>query len=225
MPKNYYLVLGIDRRADLGKIKRAYRRCVKRYHPDTAPSPNDGKRFRELTEAYETLCDREKRRLYDAELGGRSVRVNNARPISPSAASAPLRPGNARPPLSDFFSSTDDLLEGFLPGFFDPHDRPFAPKDMYLEVVLSPREALQGGLFPVTVPVFETCPHCGGGADRWFFICPACGDAGRIRSQRSFTLSIPPRTADGTRVTIPLADIGLRGTDIHVYVRIDPDMA
>ena len=38
MAKDYYVVLGISRGADTNKIKQAYRRIVKRYHPDTAES-------------------------------------------------------------------------------------------------------------------------------------------------------------------------------------------
>jgi len=45
-----------------------------------------------------------------------------------------------------------------LPGSFD---RRFGrEKALYLELILTPREASQGGLFPITVPVVEDCPRC-----------------------------------------------------------------
>lgn len=64
--KDYYEVLGVDRNADQAAIKKAYRKLAKKYHPDT----NDGngqaeQRFKEITEAYTTLSDPEKKKLYD----------------------------------------------------------------------------------------------------------------------------------------------------------------
>lgn len=64
--RDYYQVLGVDRSADDGTIKKAYRKLAKRYHPDTnAGDAEAEKRFKEVTEAYNVLSDKEKRRLYD----------------------------------------------------------------------------------------------------------------------------------------------------------------
>ena len=53
--RTYHDVLMIDRAADLGEIKAAYRRLAKAYHPDTNPSPDAPAWFREVTEAYDVL--------------------------------------------------------------------------------------------------------------------------------------------------------------------------
>ena len=64
--KDYYEVLGIGRNADEATIKKAYRRLAKKYHPDTnAGNPVANEKFKEVTEAYEVLSDKEKRKLYD----------------------------------------------------------------------------------------------------------------------------------------------------------------
>jgi len=68
MPKDYYLVLGISRGADLNKIKKAHRRVVKKHHPDVSALQEGAEKFREIREAYETLGDEVKRRRYDEEL-------------------------------------------------------------------------------------------------------------------------------------------------------------
>ncbi len=63
--KDYYAILGISPGATLADIKRAYRRLAKQYHPDVNSNSDAAERFRELTEAYDTLTDPEKRRRYD----------------------------------------------------------------------------------------------------------------------------------------------------------------
>jgi len=55
MKKNLYKVLGISQDADPAKIKKAYWKAAKRYHPDV--SPGTSKKFREVQEAYEILSD------------------------------------------------------------------------------------------------------------------------------------------------------------------------
>jgi hypothetical protein len=53
------------------------------------------------------------------------------------------------------------------------------------------------------------------------FFCPVCFGHGCVSAEREFSLSIPPRTAAGTAVTLSLEDIGLRDVRLHVAVRVD----
>ena len=69
---DHYAVLGLDRRCTLAQVRSAYRLLAKRYHPDVnALSSEAATRFREVTAAYETLCDPARRRAYDRELESR----------------------------------------------------------------------------------------------------------------------------------------------------------
>lgn len=63
--KNYYELLEIKRSAGADEIKAAYRRLARKYHPDTAGSDASELLFREITNAYDTLSDPDKRRTYD----------------------------------------------------------------------------------------------------------------------------------------------------------------
>jgi curved DNA-binding protein CbpA len=63
--KDYYAILGVLPGATLSEIKRAYRKLAKQYHPDVNNNPDAAERFRELTEAYDTLTDPDRRRRYD----------------------------------------------------------------------------------------------------------------------------------------------------------------
>jgi len=62
-----YIVLGVDRAAGAGDIKRAYKRLARRLHPDINPGDREAAaRFRQVLDAYETLMDPDRRRRYDA---------------------------------------------------------------------------------------------------------------------------------------------------------------
>lgn len=70
---SYYVVLGIAEDADSDTIRSAFRALARRYHPD-AGAGSSTREFRRALEAYETLSDPERRRLYDQDLRGARVR-------------------------------------------------------------------------------------------------------------------------------------------------------
>ena len=64
--RDYYEVLGVDKKASDQEIKKAYRKLAKEYHPDLHPDDKDAKdKFSEINEAYEVLSDPDKRKKYD----------------------------------------------------------------------------------------------------------------------------------------------------------------
>jgi molecular chaperone DnaJ len=64
---DFYIVLGVERGAPAGEIKRAYKRLARRLHPDINPGDREAAaRFRQVLDAYETLMDPDRRRRYDA---------------------------------------------------------------------------------------------------------------------------------------------------------------
>jgi curved DNA-binding protein len=71
--KDYYAVLGVPKTADADDIKKAYRKLVRKYHPDVSKEADADVRTKELNEAYGVLGDAEKRAAYD-ELGNAQYR-------------------------------------------------------------------------------------------------------------------------------------------------------
>jgi DnaJ-class molecular chaperone len=216
MPKDYYVVLGIAKGANLNQIKRAYRKIAKQHHPDLTQSVSSDE-FRKAREAYETLIDENKRKRYDATLDQPQI-------ISkPPKARTIIQ--KRRPIVNEmdhFRSFADEFFEGFLPGFYTRERGRSPDKDLYYEVVLSRQEAQQGGLFPIKVPIIESCPRCGNSQIWDQFFCPECAGHGFIHTHREFSLSIPPHTLHGTQQCISLEDIGLKGVNLHIIVTVDP---
>ncbi len=64
--KDYYKILGVDKRASEREIKQAYRKLARQYHPDVNPGDKQAEeKFKAINEAHEVLSDAEKRRKYD----------------------------------------------------------------------------------------------------------------------------------------------------------------
>lgn len=67
MELDYYEILDIAKDASHGEVKKAYRKLALKWHPDKNPDQKEEaeKKFKEISEAYEVLSDKEKREIYD----------------------------------------------------------------------------------------------------------------------------------------------------------------
>ena len=113
--KNYYALLGVEPDATAEQIKKAYRKLAKQYHPDVNNSPDAAEKFREITEAYDTLTDPDRRRRYDRLHGTRTGTGTSARmttgPGSPVPATGHAPNGSANSNGSQAASRILKVLE------------------------------------------------------------------------------------------------------------------
>ena len=65
MGKDYYQLLGVSKNASDDEIKKAYRKMALKYHPDKNSEPGAEDKFKEISEAYEVLSDKDKRAAFD----------------------------------------------------------------------------------------------------------------------------------------------------------------
>ena len=88
------------------------------------------------------------------------------------------------------------------------------------EVSLSQREAFDGLVVPLTVPVPVTCPHCGGRGETWTELCQLCRGSGQSLCHHPVRLSVPPRIADGACVRFRLRARDASSVRVEVRVAI-----
>lgn len=95
MAYDYYKILGIGFSAPSSEIKRSFREKAKRFHPDTSSESDAHAYFQVLNEAYQTLMDPAKRRVYDAKMGYVSETAFQASPHTRAEKRAERRRRNA----------------------------------------------------------------------------------------------------------------------------------
>lgn len=155
--RDYYKVLGADKKTGKAELKRKYRDLARRYHPDVnVTDKNAAVKFGEISEAYEVLSDDEKRKKYDdisAEWAQQKTSGQGA-PFDWSKY-APPGNGNGEEPSGkweDLFGndpgSSDFFRNIFGQSFRGPEKARFAVKgrDYNAELSLSLEEAFKGGV-------------------------------------------------------------------------------
>ncbi len=176
--KNFYDVLGVKRDATHDEIKKAFRKLAARYHPDAG---GDEVKFKEVSEAYTTLSDEQKRKEYDQMLmfggipgsgfgggGGRTYTTN----VDFSQFSDIFGGGvGGDNPFGDVFSS---IFNGGGAG--QQPNRPMRGNDLNTTIELSFFDAFNGATRKVTYRV------------------PSTGE------QQSITVKIPAGAVDGGKL-------------------------
>ncbi len=94
--KDYYELLGVKKNATEAELKKAYRELAKKYHPDKNKGNKDAEnKFKEISEAYAVLSDKEKREQYD-RLGREAFGPGGANPFAGFDFSEFMGGGGAR---------------------------------------------------------------------------------------------------------------------------------
>ncbi len=172
MPTDYFELLGVSPNATDDEIKRAYRRLARELHPDARPGDAEAEaRFKEVTVAYETLRDPERRRRYEM--------------FGPEGVTA-----GAGPTGADAFG-LNDLFDAFFAGDpFGARRGPAGPPrgaDVEAAVELTLAEAAFGVTKTVEVRIPATCERCdGSGCEPGTHParCETCGGTGEVRQVR-----------------------------------------
>lgn len=137
----YYDLLGVKPDATSEELKKAYRKLALKYHPDK--NPNEGERFKAISQAYEVLSDREKRQIYD------------------DGGEAAIKKGGAD--TSDFRSPMDFFEKFFGPGFGGGgRRRERRGKDVVHQMSVQLEELYNGATRKLALQKSVICDKCEG---------------------------------------------------------------
>ena len=191
---DFYVLPGVERGATLGEIKRAYKRLARRFHPDINPGDRMAvAHFRQIAEAYETLCDPDRRQRYDVLGETRAGDEPSTYGFEGFDFSVSVN-GASAPTFGDLFA---DALHQREVG---RHERaPERGADLHHSVMLSFEDAIRGGERQVTVTRQEHCRTCQG-AGRLHVVesrCVTCQGTGIVKSARGHMVFSKPCASCG----------------------------
>jgi molecular chaperone DnaJ len=198
--KDYYQILGLEKGASEDRIKKAYRNLAKKFHPDLNPGDKAAEeRFKEISVAYDTLINPQKRQQYDA------MSDMAARGYGPEGFEG-FRTYRAERGVPEFETGFSDFFFGsfadIFSSIFDVGERQRAGtygrsrgEDVEYSVDIPFNIAALGGQMSISIPKQGTCERCSGsGAETGSPIvsCPQCQGKGMIIIQQGgFAISRP----------------------------------
>lgn len=182
--RDFYAILGVSRGADPPKIKSAYRKLAKRYHPDANPGDDTTEKFQEVNRAYEVLSNPDLKKKYDmyGERGVGTSAASEAGPGSPFGGGAGF---GQEVDLGDIFDSFFGGGAGVGgPGRGGGGGRtrgPTAGDDLRFDLEIDFQTAVFGGEEKVRIRHLETCGTCSGSGVKpgsRVDTCRTCGGRG-----------------------------------------------
>ena len=205
--RDYYDVLGINKSANPEEIKSAYRKLAVKYHPDKNPGNKSAEdKFKEASEAYGILSDKNKKENYDNF--GHAAFENG---------------GGGQSGGFGGFSGADfsDIFEDFFGDFGGRRSSRRSTSnrgsDLRYDLSISLEEAFEGKKQDIKFSTSEKCNTCKGNGSKPGFTadrCTYCGGNGRVRSNQGFFTvqqTCPQCAGSGEEINNPCNDCSGQG--------------
>ena len=196
--RDYYEVLGVSKTATDDELKKAYRKLAKKYHPDANPNnkAEAEAKFKEVNEAYETLSDPQKRKMYD--------QFGPDGPQGFNGAGGPFGGGNGYYSYTSSgfdgfgdFGDLGDIFSSFFGGGFGGRtssrkkNGPRKGADLNLHLDITFEQAFLGVEKEISITRNEECNVCHGtGAKPGTSVtkCTMCNGTGQVRQVQNTIL-------------------------------------
>jgi molecular chaperone DnaJ len=186
---DFYLILGVGRGATLADVKRAYKRLVRKCHPDINPGDRRAvAQFRQIVQAYETLSDAERRRRYDTT--GSLAEADSGSTFGFDGFDFTISVnGNDASTFGDLFADVRHQREARR-----NQGTPERGVDLHQPVTLDFDEVIRGGQRTVTVTRQEYCGTCKGVGQLHVTpsSCLHCHGTGAVKSARGHMVFSKP---------------------------------
>lgn len=194
--RDFYEILGVDRNADDGTIKKAYRKIAMKYHPDRNPDDKAAEeKFKEAAEAYEILSDKDKRARYD-RFGHAGVGGN----AGGGGFSGGMTMDDIFSQFGDIFGDSGSPFESFFGGGRAGGQRARGTKgsNLRIKVKLTLEEMASGVSKKIKVKKQVSCTTCGGSGakdSKSVKTCGTCHGSGYVRQVKNTFLGQMQTTA------------------------------
>jgi len=204
MRKDLYEILGVKPAASDAEIKSAYRKLARKHHPDVNPGDRKAEeKFKEISEAYSVLGDKEKRAQYDQFT---RMRAEGFPGGSGGFDFSAFESGDAgiEEILSEIFGSGRFGRPGAsTPNWFGGA-RSMRGQDYETRIDLTFEEAVLGSQKSLSIVVPKSCPTCNGsGQAASKRACGTCGGRGLVEAAETVRVRIPPGVEEGRRIRVP----------------------
>tara|TARA_B100000686_G_scaffold338130_1_gene410202 strand:- start:78 stop:1214 length:1137 start_codon:yes stop_codon:yes gene_type:complete len=221
--KDYYEVLGVIKSASTEEIKKSYRKLALKYHPDRNKNDKTAEsKFKEASEAYHVLSDKERRKNYD-QFGHAAFESSGGR-----GGFSNFDFSNA---FSDIFGSDifDDFFEGFGGTRGKRRSSDFRGSDLRYDLSISLEDAYIGKKQEINFSSSDKCERCNGfGAEPGSkpITCSTCAGQGRVRSSQGFFTiqqTCPECAGSGEQISSPCGEcsgIGKKQTKKKIFANI-----
>ncbi len=190
MSTDFYKILGVSKDASEEKIKKAYRKLVRKWHPDINPGNNEAEnKFKEISQAYDCLGSKEKRAIYD-EFGTEGLQAGfdtqKARQYSQGGGFQQGERSAGGEGFGRYQSYEDIFGDIFGSGMGSSGFRSQAPlrgRDLQHDMTIDLVSALRGFETELSMQKTKTCGVCGGSGNNpnsTLSTCAYCGGSGRL---------------------------------------------
>lgn len=239
--KNYYEILGVTVDSSTAEIKSAYRKLARKYHPDINKEADAIEKFKDITEAYDTLSDEKEREQYNTIKG--FFRTEQTTTSSQKAEETYREAQNRSSKYQSKFENTPPKKEEkkndksiikaikYWCAKFKKSQRtkdnqkPKKGDNITTDVTITPDEVITGSKRIINVRTTSTCPKCYGHRFVNGGKCSECGGKGDIIRTKKITVTIPKGVKDGAKLRLKGEGAsgkngGLNG-DLYINIKVE----